>query len=214
MCHVQTCSDLNRRAEQNPGKTTCEHLRTMMSTELMMNYDERTRFGYSGYSPATLDRIWTPGPEDCHLAKGRFGPGAPTQHILQCPIAVVAVCHSVTVVRMRQDMSCFYLFLELILPSWGTKQFFINPISDPCENSGHPVQTAKENLSALDSDQTVVCRYAIKLERLNYIHPPTALTHKFQPFNRNFIKSKPHRILPVPLSHVQTCPDWVTSTPQ
>ena len=48
--------------------------------------------------------------------------------------------------------------------------FFINPISDPCENSGHPVQTAKENLSALDSDQTVVCRCAIKLERLNYIH--------------------------------------------
>ena len=122
MCHVQTCSDLNRRAEQNPRKTTYEHLRTMMSTKLMMNYDERTRFGYSGYSPATRDRIWTPGPEDCHLAKGRFGPGVPTQRILQCPIAVVTVCHSVTVVRICQDMSCFSLLLELILPSWGTKQ--------------------------------------------------------------------------------------------
>ena len=114
MCHVQTCSDLNRRAEQNPGKTTCEHLRTM-------NYDERTCFG-SGYSPATatLDRIWTPGPEDCHLAKGRFGPGAPTQRnsVLQLLLSVRHCRQDMSGYAM--DMSCFYL-LEFILP-WGTRE--------------------------------------------------------------------------------------------
>ena len=220
MCHIQTCSDLNRRAEQNPGKTTCEHLRTMMSTELMMNYDERTCFG-SGYSPATLDRIWTPGPEDCHLAKGRFIPGAPTQRIHTHPTGSYSCyCLSLSSGYVR-ICNGYVMFLSLgTHPAMGNQggcdnvtltvlhKSHLRPLRKlraSCTNGkGKPERFGQWSNSGMP-----LCHKIGKVE----LYPPTNCfdpqVSTFQPQFHQAIQTTQNLA-----SSTLPRPDWVTSTPQ